>query len=133
MSAEIHQKRSSNPRWVWLRKNRGSFDREPRDNTQSVVIVATGRDDWIGWVELAVQPANETSIRQTAQVIQDVDADIIGVVQAEDRPSLVRFNKEMLDDHYRHNMLIDGNDERGIDVGLMTVNTHANGAVPISD
>ena len=48
------RKRSINPRWAWLRKNRGSFDREPRDNTQSVVIIATGRADWIGWVELAV-------------------------------------------------------------------------------
>ena len=28
------------PRWAWLRKNRGSFDREPEDKTQSVEIVA---------------------------------------------------------------------------------------------
>lgn len=116
----IRRKRSSNPRWAWLRKNRGRFDREPRDNTQNVEIIATGRDDWIGWVELAKEPTNEMSTRLTARVISDIDAAIIGVVEAEDRPSLVRFNKEMLDDQYDHIMLIDGNDERGIDVGLMT-------------
>ena len=114
------RKRSINPRWARLRKNRGSFDREPRDNTQSVIIIATGRADWIGWVELAVEPVNEISTRLTAKVIEDIDADIIGVVEAEDRPSLVRFNEEMLGDRYRHIMLIDGNDKRGIDVGLMT-------------
>lgn len=116
----IRRKRSSNPRWAWLRKNRGRFDREPRDNTRNVEIIATGRDDWIGWVELAKEPTNEMSTRLTARVISDINAEIIGVVEAEDRPSLVRFNKEMLADQYDHIMLIDGNDERGIDVGLMT-------------
>ncbi len=40
------------------------------------------------------------------------------VVEAEDRPSLVRFNDELLDGRYGHGMLVDGNDLRGIDVGL---------------
>ena len=46
--------------------------------------------------------------------------EIIAVVEAEDRPSLLRFNDELLDKKDRHIMLVDGNDERGIDVGLMT-------------
>ena len=116
----VRRKHSVNPRWAWLRKNRGSFDREPRDATQNVEIIATGRASWIGWVELATEPTNEISTRSTARVIADVDADIVAVVEAEDRPSLVRFNEELLNDRYRHIMLIDGNDERGIDVGLMT-------------
>jgi hypothetical protein len=58
----------------------------------------------------------------TARVIQDVNADIIGIVEAEDRPSLVRFNQELLGGFYRHVMLVDGNDERGIDVAIMTRN-----------
>jgi len=116
----IRRKRSSNPRWAWLRKNRGSFDREPRERTQNVEIIATSRADWIGWVELAKEPMNELSTRVTARVIDNVNADIIGVVEAEDRPSLVRFNQEMLNDQYDQIMLIDGNDKRGIDVGVMT-------------
>ena len=116
----IRRKRTQYPRWAWFRKNSGKFDRQPRDSTQSVEILANGRADWIGWVELANEPTNETSTRMTAQVIQDVHADIIGVVEAEDRPSLVRFNDEMLGGLYSHVMLIDGNDRRGIDVGIMT-------------
>ena len=49
----IRRKETSNPRWAWLRKNRGGFDRQPKDPTQSIEITATGRADWIGWVELA--------------------------------------------------------------------------------
>ena len=119
-SGAIRRKRTQSPRWAWLRKNRGKFDRQPRDQTKNVEIVASGRDDWIGWVELAKEPTDETSTRMTARVIKEVDADIIGIVEAEDRPSLVRFNKELLGGLNQHVMLVDGNDERGIDVGILT-------------
>jgi endonuclease/exonuclease/phosphatase family metal-dependent hydrolase len=58
----------------------------------------------------------------TARVIQDVGADIIGIVEAEDGPSLLRFNDEMLGGLYSNVMLIEGNDQRGINVGIMTGN-----------
>lgn len=118
----IRRKRTQFPRWAWLRKNRGKFDRQPMDPTQNVEIIANGRANWIGWVELAKETTDEISTRMTARVIQDVGADIIGIVEAEDRPSLVRFNKELLGELYEHIMLVDGNDERGIDVGIMTGN-----------
>ncbi len=118
----VRRRQTQFPRWAWLRRNRGSFDRQPNDPTQNVQIIANGRADWIGWVELAKEPTNETSTRMTARAIRDVGADIIGIVEAEDRPSLVRFNTELLAGFYRHVMLVDGNDERGIDVGIMTRN-----------
>ncbi|MCK5261367.1 MAG: endonuclease/exonuclease/phosphatase family protein [Thermoplasmatales archaeon] len=116
----IRRKRTQYPRWAWFRKNKGNFDRQPKDTTQNVEIIAKGRADWIGWVELAKETTNEISTLMTARVIQDVGADIIGIVEAEDRPSLVRFNDDLLDELYSHVMLIDGNDKRGIDVGIMT-------------
>jgi endonuclease/exonuclease/phosphatase family metal-dependent hydrolase len=116
----VHRKNSISPRWAWLRKNRGKFDSEPKDKNLDVEIIAKGRNDWIGWVELAKSPVDDTGTRMTARVIKDANADIIGIVEAEDRPSLVRLNKELLDKMYSHVMLIDGNDERGIDVGIMT-------------
>jgi len=116
----IRRKEVLRPRWAWLRKNRGTFDREPQDVTKSVEILATGRGAWIGWVELATEPTNEVGTRITARVIQEINADIIGIVEAENRPSMVRLNAELLGGQYAHVMLIDGNDERGIDVALMT-------------
>jgi endonuclease/exonuclease/phosphatase family metal-dependent hydrolase len=108
------------PTWAWLRKNRGSFDTEPTDSTRDVEIIATGRGSWIGWLELATHAVNEIGTRMTAKVITDVDADILAIIEAEDRPSLIRLNEELLGGMYRHVMLVDGNDERGIDVGIMT-------------
>ncbi len=117
----VRRKETSSPRWAWLRKNRGGFDRQPEDETKDIEIIADSRDDWIGWVELAKEAVNETSTRMTAKVIDEgVNAEIIAVIEAEDRPSLLRFNEELLGKKYRHIMLVDGNDPRGIDVGIMT-------------
>ncbi len=60
----------------------------------------------------------------TAQVMTDLRADILTVVEAESRPALLEFNNTMLPARggtpFNHVMVIDGNDERGIDVGLMS-------------
>ena len=87
---------------------------------QNVEIVAHGRGDWIGWVELAKEAVDETATRMTARVIKDIGADVLGLVEVEDRPSLLRFNRDLLGGLYRHVMLVDGNDDRGIDVAIMT-------------
>ena len=84
-------------------------------------ILADGRRSWNGWLELAKEPVDEVSTRMTARVIAEVAADVLCVVEAENRPSLDQFNTELLDGRYGHAMLIDGNDDRGIDVGLLTV------------
>ena len=102
--------------WALLRENRGDFLVAP--NNAVPRIVATGRADWSGWVELITEPVDEVGIRMTARVITDVAADVICLVEAENRPALVDFNTEMLGGHYGHGMLIDGNDPRGIDVGM---------------
>ncbi len=103
--------------WALLRENRGDFLVAPRDKEPRVV--ASGRGDWVGWVELMVEPVDEIAVQMTAKVIKDVAADILCVVEAENRPNLARFNEELLAKRYEHAMLIDGNDLRGIDVGLM--------------
>lgn len=102
--------------WALLRENRGDFLKQPRNGAAE--IVAVGRSDWIGWAELITEPVDELATRMTAKVIDEVAADILCVVEAEDRPSLVRFNEELLAHRYGHAMLVDGNDPRGIDVGL---------------
>jgi endonuclease/exonuclease/phosphatase family metal-dependent hydrolase len=108
--------------FVILRRNRGQFLRRPR--TGGVEIVADGRADWIGWIELRVEAVNERAMRHTAEVIRDTDADVLATIEAENRLALNKFNESLLASVggriYRNTMLIDGNDERGIDVGVMT-------------
>ncbi|WP_432992917.1 endonuclease/exonuclease/phosphatase family protein [Dactylosporangium sp. CA-233914] len=119
---QTREGRRLNPRqfdtaWALLRENRGDFLAAPADREPH--IVARGRADWTGWVELIVEPVDETATRMTARVIGDVAADVLCLVEAEDRPALVRFNDELLGGRYAHAMLVDGNDPRGIDVGLL--------------
>ena len=122
---------------AWPRANRGAFDVE--HEATGIAIVANNRSDWIGWLELAKETINETTVEMTARVIQDVNADVLGVVEAENRPALDMFNQERLLIPYDHVMLIDGNDTSGIDVGIMTtsqieiVNMRSNVDVPDPD
>lgn len=113
--------KSDNSQYATLRQNRGEFLKRPRSGSPE--IIAGGRGDWIGWVELKTEPVNEIAMKMTAQVIQDVNADILAVVEAENRIALSHFNEQLLKPiqaDYRETMLIDGNDERGIDVGILT-------------
>ena len=85
---------------AWLRVIRGRLLRRPRDG--DVEIVADGRADWIGWVELTTEPADELALRHTAMVVRDVGADVLGVVEAEDRTTLQRFSDRLLGRRRRH-------------------------------
>ena len=108
--------------FVRLRQNRGKLLKRPQ--TGAVQVVATGRDDWVGWLELKTEHVNEIATQNTARVIQEVNADVVGAIEVDNRIALLRFNEQMLPfveaDPYPHIMVIDGNDDRGIDVGLMT-------------
>ena len=109
-------------RFARLRQNRGRLLRRPR--TGPVRIVATGRGDWIGWVELTTDRVDEQAMLNTARVIHDTGVDVLGVVEAESRIALKRFTDAGLlvggRPRYPHVMVVDGNDERGIDVGVLS-------------
>lgn len=115
-------KKSDESKYAILRQNRGHLVKRPQG--KPIDVVANGRDDWIGWVDLQLEQVNEEATRNTARVMKAIDADVLGVVEAESRPALVRFCKDVMPavdaTPYDHIMLIDGNDDRGIDVGLMT-------------
>src|SRR5215208_5381917 len=113
--------RRDESKFVILRQNRGRLLKKPRSGPPEVV--AEGRGDWIGWLELKTEALNEVAVEMVAKVIQDVKADVLAVIEAEERIALSRFNGQLLkpiNAAYGGIMLIDGNDERGIDVGLLT-------------
>ncbi|MFG2894105.1 endonuclease/exonuclease/phosphatase family protein [Streptomyces sp. NPDC048248] len=88
-----------------------------------IEIVAEGRAHWVGWAELVRDDLDEEAVHNTGQVVAEVDADVLLMVEVEDRLTLHRFQKQVLSDlmgakTYPFNMLIDGNDSRGIDIGL---------------
>lgn len=107
--------------FVRLRKIRGRLLKRPK--TGPVEVVATGRPSWIGWIELKTERVDELAMKHTAMVIRDVDADVLGVVEADSRPVLKLFSGTLLQmleaTPYEQVMLVDGNDDRGIDVGIL--------------
>lgn len=114
-------KKDDGGEFVILHQNRGHLVKRGRDG---VDVVANGRGDWLGSLDLKMETVNEVATRMTAKVIHEIGADVIGLIEAESRPALVRFHDDLLlpmhGTSYQHIMLIDGNDERGIDVAIMT-------------
>lgn len=117
--------RSDESEYVILRQSRGRLLKRPQSGAPEVV--AKGRADWVGWLELKTEAVNDLAIQMTARVIQDVNADVIAVIEAENRVALRHFNDQLLkpiDAAYDRIMLIDGNDDRGIDVGILMKGSH---------
>ena len=108
--------------FVRLRQNRGKLLKRPK--TGPVVVVADGRADWIGWLELKTERVNAVATQNTARVIREINADVLATIEVDNRIAVLRFNDQVLPDvtatPYPHVMVIDGNDDRGIDVGIMT-------------
>lgn len=122
LADELGIKKSGKSKYVELKEVRGKLFRRPAG--KPVEVVPAGRGDWVGWAELVKEPMKERQVANTARVIKDIDADIIGIVEAEHRTGLQAFNDQAIKNVggkvYDHVMLVDGNDERGIDVALMT-------------
>ena len=116
----LHLRDASKARFMLLHEARGKLFKVSRGSSVPT-IEANGRNDWDGWLELKKEEINSVAIENTARVIQAVQPDVLAVVEAEDRIALQLFNDQVLNRHgpvFEHNMLIDGNDARGIDVGL---------------
>ncbi|GDY10220.1 hypothetical protein LBMAG52_37080 [Planctomycetia bacterium] len=113
-------------RWFHINEVRGKLFRVKRarvgaNSKAEIELVATGRSDWMGWLELIRENVNAVSTDNTARVIQAVNADVLCLVEVEDRHTLDRFDRMTLKKFkasFRHNLLIDGNDPRGIDIGF---------------
>jgi endonuclease/exonuclease/phosphatase family metal-dependent hydrolase len=129
--------RSDSAALAVLRQVRGRLVRRTGSQaagTARTEVVATGRGDWVGWVDLVKDRVDELAMAHTARVVADVDADVLAVVEAESRVALKHFTDAGVVTRagrpvYPHVMVIDGNDDRGIDVGLLTTRPYRIGTV----
>jgi endonuclease/exonuclease/phosphatase family metal-dependent hydrolase len=108
--------------FVQLQKIRGKLFRKPQNGP--LEVVASGRGDWTGWFELRRDDVKWIATFNTGRVIHAVNPDILITVEVENRPTLERFNLQVLKAEfgvsYPHIMVIDGNDPRGIDLGILS-------------
>lgn len=125
-------------RWFKINEVRGRLFRV-KIVPAGIELIAKGRASWQGWIELTRESVDATSTDNTARVIKAVAADVLCMVEVEDRHTLERFNHLTLGKFkasFDHNLLIDGNDPRGIDVGVLSrfpiasVRSHIDDLVP---
>jgi len=85
-------------------------------------VKAGGRADWVGGIRLLRCDLPTEAQKNTARVIEAVNADVQVLIEVEDRLVLEQFNRHWLSAEraFPFNMLIDGNDQRGIDVGFFS-------------
>ncbi|MFE1307755.1 endonuclease/exonuclease/phosphatase family protein [Streptomyces sp. NPDC058755] len=106
-------------------KGSGLFKTSGSGKDTTVEVTAKGRAAWAGWAELGQDDLDLDTVRNTGRVVSEVDADILLTVEVEDRLALERFNTQVLQGAlgrrpYPYNLLIDGNDPRGIDIGIFS-------------
>jgi predicted extracellular nuclease len=85
-----------------------------------VGIKAKGKDDWSGSITFKTDDFTEIARKNTAKVINFVSADIISLIEVEDKTTLDTFNSQFIKKRYPYGMLVDAFDPRGIDVSLLS-------------
>jgi endonuclease/exonuclease/phosphatase family metal-dependent hydrolase len=89
-------------------------------------IKANSLTDWNGWVALQTIPVDPVATQNKARVIAEVNADVLLLQEVEDRNSLLEFNNQFLPEFngvpYRELLVLQGNDGRGQEMGMLTKN-----------
>ena len=104
--------------FIFIREDRGKLFK--KSGWSIIGIKASGVNSWDGAIEYKKAEYSEMARENTAEVMKDVKADIACVIEADNRMSLKAFDGAMLRYRYKYEMLIDGNDRRGIDVGILS-------------
>ncbi|MFZ4809186.1 MAG: endonuclease/exonuclease/phosphatase family protein [Hyphomicrobiaceae bacterium] len=87
-------------------------------------IVAKGRDDWSGWLQLEIEPVPPASAFVAAQVVRDIGADVLALQEVESRRAVSVLTREIVPSiggkSATEILHSSGNDDRGLGLGLAT-------------
>jgi hypothetical protein len=104
--------------------------------SHSIDNKASNLTDWNGWIKLQTVPIHPKATHHKAQVIANVNPDILLLQEIEDRASFEDFNQLILPEFdckpFTDSFVIQGNDMNGLEMGialregytLETVRTH---------
>jgi len=134
---------NQNDPFIRLNKIRGQLFRLS-DATGVLSVVANGKNDWTGWFHLLREDVSWEATYNTGRVVNTVNPDVLICIEVEDRITLDRFNGQVLRKQfgdaaaYPHVLLLDGNDARGIDIGILSrfevtsIRSHLHEADPVT-
>tara|TARA_R110002073_G_scaffold327921_4_gene508853 strand:+ start:364 stop:1482 length:1119 start_codon:yes stop_codon:yes gene_type:complete len=90
--------------------------------SHSIENKASKLTNWNGWIELQTVPIHPDATNHKAQVIADVNPDILLLQEIEDRASFEDFNQLILPKFdckpYTHSFVIQGNDMNSLEMGI---------------
>jgi endonuclease/exonuclease/phosphatase family metal-dependent hydrolase len=117
--AAILKKYNALKDFIEIQENRGKLFKRKLFAIKGVQ--ANSVDDWDGSIQFKREKFTETTRINTGRVLKAVAADVQCMVEVESREVLDNFNADVLTaKKFPYNILIDGNDPRGIDVGLLS-------------
>jgi len=70
-------------KYLRLREIRGKLVAKPKN--KPVEIAPSGRNDWIGWFELEKEAVKDKAVQNTARIIGLLKAEVLCVIEAENR------------------------------------------------
>lgn len=130
LRAELHKEKYDKPKILELYHELEEFIeiievRGKLFNGAKTKVLASGVARWGGFIEFRREKFNEAARENTARVLREIDADVCCLIEVESRPVLQHFCIDRLPKtgafkDYKFQMLIDGNDQRGIDVALVS-------------
>ena len=74
----------------------------------------------LGWSIEDYGPTAKSARRLTVRVILENDPDVLAIQEVENLEALIHFNRKYLKNSYPYVMVIDGNDPRQIDEGVLS-------------
>ena len=107
--------------FIEIRENRGRLFSSRQFNPLTTRVVAKGAADWDGEITFKRAAFTELTRENTARVIKEIKPNVLCLVEVEDRECLLAFNRALLGSRrLKYGISIDGNDDRGIDLAVLT-------------
>lgn len=91
-----------------------------RSKSKGLTVKARGRKYWDYAIQYKRDKFNDAARQNTARVINAVKADILGLIEVENKTILDEFNSALIKKRYEYSLSIDAFDPRGIDVALLS-------------
>lgn len=102
-----------------INKTRGNKPLSWNSDRETYVVKVSGKDKWDGFIELTRDNFDFESVKNTGKFLRKLNADILALCEVESSEALRQFRRDQLSrEGLRYDILIAGNDPRGIDVAV---------------
>ncbi len=91
-----------------------------KSKSKGLTVKAKGKKDFDYAIQYKRAKFTDDARKNTARVINTIGADIISLIEVEDKSLLDSFNSALITKPFAYSMLIDAFDPRGIDVALLS-------------